>query len=211
MNELVQNPAPRFVANKFDHDPIRTAPVRAVMVLGNASPAAYPAGDDDTPRSRFRLRGEKIMWISSYYTLNWALPLKIKSQLNPLKLFSPYGSIIVKDITFFSNSDWSILHFIANYQNYQMDNILQTTLVITWQGSLQLSVTREECFLSLYTSTPIHANARAWKEKALSGYNSQQIPTDNDIHKMLIIIISLRWKHFVIISYLYKIPIINEL
>ena len=27
---------------------------------------------------------------------------------------------------------------------------------------------------------------------------------------MLIIIISLRWKHFVIISYLYKIPTINE-
>ena len=41
------------------------------------------------------------------------------------------------------------------------------------------------------TSTPIHA--RAWKEKALAGYNSQQIPTKNDIHKMLIIIISLRW------------------
>ena len=30
------------------------------------------------------------------------------------------------------------------------------------------------------------------------------------MHKMLIIIISLRWKHFVIISYLYKIPTINE-
>ena len=27
---------------------------------------------------------------------------------------------------------------------------------------------------------------------------------------MLIIIISLRWKHFVIISYLYEIPTINE-
>ena len=58
------------------------------------------------------------------------------------------------------------------------------------------------------TSTPIHA--KAWKEKALAGYNSQQIPTNNDIHKMLIIIISLRRKHFVIISYLYKIPTINE-
>ena len=58
------------------------------------------------------------------------------------------------------------------------------------------------------TSTPIHA--RAWKEKALAGYNSQQIPTNNDVHKMLIVIISLRWKHFVIISYLYKIPTINE-
>ena len=58
------------------------------------------------------------------------------------------------------------------------------------------------------TSTPIHA--RAWKEKALAGYKSQQIPTNNDIHKMLIIIISLRLKHFVIISYLYKIPTINE-
>ena len=58
------------------------------------------------------------------------------------------------------------------------------------------------------TSTPIHA--RAWKEKALAGYNSQQIPTNNNIHKMLIIIISLRWKHFVIKSYLYKIPTINE-
>ena len=58
------------------------------------------------------------------------------------------------------------------------------------------------------TSTPIHA--RAWKEKALAGYDSQQIPTNNNIHKMLIIIISLRWKHFVITSYLYKIPTINE-
>ena len=58
------------------------------------------------------------------------------------------------------------------------------------------------------TSTPIHA--RACKEKALVGYNSQQIPTSNNIHKMLIIIISLRWKHFVIISYLYKIPTINN-
>ena len=58
------------------------------------------------------------------------------------------------------------------------------------------------------TSTPIHA--RAWKEKALAGYNSQQIPTNNNIHKMLIVIISLRWKHFVIISYLYKIPTIDE-
>ena len=57
------------------------------------------------------------------------------------------------------------------------------------------------------TSTPIHA--RAWKEKALAGYNSQQLPTNNNIH-MLIIIISLRWKDFVIISYLYKIPRINE-
>ena len=53
------------------------------------------------------------------------------------------------------------------------------------------------------TSTPIHA--RAWREKALAGYNSQQIPTKNDIHKMLIISISLRWKHFAIKSYLYKI------
>ena len=59
-----------------------------------------------------------------------------------------------------------------------------------------------------HTSTHIHA--RAWKEKALVGYNSQQIPTSNNIHKMLIIIILLRWKHFVIISYLYKIPTINE-
>ena len=57
-------------------------------------------------------------------------------------------------------------------------------------------------------STLIHA--RAWKEKALAGYNSQQIPTNNNIHKMLIIIISLRREHFVIISYLYKIPAINE-
>ena len=56
---------------------------------------------------------------------------------------------------------------------------------------------------STETSTPIHA--RAWKENALAGYNSQQIPTENDIHKMLIIIILLRWKHFVIKSYLYKI------
>ena len=62
--------------------------------------------------------------------------------------------------------------------------------------------------INVITSTSIHA--RAWKDKALAGYNSQQIPTNNNIHKMLMIIISLRWKHFVIISYLYKIPIIND-
>ena len=39
---------------------------------------------------------------------------------------------------------------------------------------------------------------------------SKQIPTNDNIHKMLIIIISLRWKHFVIIAYLFKIPTINE-
>ena len=64
-------------------------------------------------------------------------------------------------------------------------------------------------FIPRITSTPIHA--RAWKGKALADYNSQQIPTNNNIHtNMLIIIISLRWKYFVIISYLYKIPTINE-
>ena len=48
------------------------------------------------------------------------------------------------------------------------------------------------------------------KREIPGGFNSQQIPTNNNIHKMLIIIISLRWKHFVIISYLYKIPTIDE-
>ena len=62
--------------------------------------------------------------------------------------------------------------------------------------------------VQISTSTPIHA--RAWKKKAPAGYNSQQLPTNNNIHKMLIIIISLRWKHFFIISYLYQIPTINE-
>ena len=36
MNELVRDPAPRFVPTKFDRDPVRTAPVRAVTMLGNA-------------------------------------------------------------------------------------------------------------------------------------------------------------------------------
>ena len=48
------------------------------------------------------------------------------------------------------------------------------------------------------------------KRKPRRFYNSQQTPTNNSIRKMLIIIISLRRKHFVIISYLYKIPAINE-
>ena len=33
MNELVRDPAPRFVPTKFDLDPIRTAPGRAVTSL----------------------------------------------------------------------------------------------------------------------------------------------------------------------------------
>ena len=33
------------------------------------------------------------------------------------------------------------------------------------------------------------------RERGLAGYDSQQIPTNNDIQGMLIIIISLRWKH----------------
>ena len=59
MNELVRDPAPRFVPAKFDHDPITTAPRRAVTVLGNARPPARPAGDDNTPRAQFGLRGKK--------------------------------------------------------------------------------------------------------------------------------------------------------
>ena len=55
MNELVRDPAPRLVPTKFDRDPIRTAPVRAVTVWGNAR----QAGDDNTPRGRFGLRGKK--------------------------------------------------------------------------------------------------------------------------------------------------------
>ena len=74
--------------------------------------------------------------------------------------------------------------------------------------SFQIALAAARAITTTTTSTPIHA--RAWKGKALAGYNSQQIPTNNNIHKMLIIIISLRWKHFVIISYLYKIPTSNE-
>ena len=69
-------------------------------------------------------------------------------------------------------------------------HVTKTTFAVQWMA-----------IVLGHTSTPIHA--RAWKEKALAGFNSQQIPTNNNIHKMLIIIISLRWKHFVIISYLY--------
>ena len=43
MNELVWDPAPRFVPTKFDRDPIRTAPGRAVRVWGNARPPARQA------------------------------------------------------------------------------------------------------------------------------------------------------------------------
>ena len=38
MNELVRDPVPRFVPTQFDRDSIRTAPVRAVTVWGNARP-----------------------------------------------------------------------------------------------------------------------------------------------------------------------------
>ena len=33
MNELIQNPAPRFLPTKFDRNPVKTAPVRAVTGL----------------------------------------------------------------------------------------------------------------------------------------------------------------------------------
>ena len=33
MNELVRDPAPRFLPTKFDSDPVTTAPVRAVTGL----------------------------------------------------------------------------------------------------------------------------------------------------------------------------------
>ena len=59
MNKLVEDPAPRFIPTKFDRDPIRTAPRRAVMVWGNARLPARPAGDDNTPRAQFGLRGKK--------------------------------------------------------------------------------------------------------------------------------------------------------
>ena len=55
MNELVRDPAPRIVPTKFDRDPIRTAPGRAVTVWGN-----HPAGDDNTPRAQFGLRGKNL-------------------------------------------------------------------------------------------------------------------------------------------------------
>ena len=58
MNELVRDPAPRIVPTKFDCDPIRTVPGRAVTVWGNARPPARPAGDDNTPRAQFGLRGK---------------------------------------------------------------------------------------------------------------------------------------------------------
>ena len=58
MNELVRDPAPRFVPTKFDRDPIRTAPGRVVTVWGNARPPARPAGDDNTLRAQFGLRGK---------------------------------------------------------------------------------------------------------------------------------------------------------
>ena len=57
MNELVRDPAPRFVPTKFDRDPKRTAPGSAVTVWGNTR----PAGDDNTPRAPFGLRGEKAI------------------------------------------------------------------------------------------------------------------------------------------------------
>ena len=35
MNELVRDPAPRFVPTMFDRDPLRTAPGRAVKGLAD--------------------------------------------------------------------------------------------------------------------------------------------------------------------------------
>ena len=71
MNELVRDPAPRIVPTKFDRDPIRTAPGRAVTVWGNARPPARPAGDDNTPRAQFGLRGKNYfnalnLWLLIY-------------------------------------------------------------------------------------------------------------------------------------------------
>ena len=66
MNELVRDPALRLVPTKFDRDPIRTAPGRAVTVWGSDRPPARPAGDDNTPRARFGLRGKNdvhLIWV----------------------------------------------------------------------------------------------------------------------------------------------------
>ena len=38
MNELIQDPAPRFVPTMFDCDPIRTAPMGAVTGLSGQNP-----------------------------------------------------------------------------------------------------------------------------------------------------------------------------
>ena len=43
MKELVRDPGPRIVPTKFDRDPIRNAPERAVTVWGNARPPARQA------------------------------------------------------------------------------------------------------------------------------------------------------------------------
>ena len=57
MNELARDPAPRFVPTKFDRNPMRTAPGRAVTVCGKAR----PAGDDNTPLTQFGLRGKNLL------------------------------------------------------------------------------------------------------------------------------------------------------
>ena len=41
-----------------------------------------------------------------------------------------------------------------------------------------------------------HLSCKSMKEKALAGYHSQQIPNNNDIQRMLTIVISLRWMHY---------------
>ena len=48
MNELAWDPAPRFAPTKFDSDPIRTVPGRAVTVWGNACPGACPPAQQAT-------------------------------------------------------------------------------------------------------------------------------------------------------------------
>ena len=79
MNKLVRDPAPRFVPTKFYHDPIRTAPVRALTVWGNAHP---PSRQRQYPSSPIRAEGKNCTLarrIDRSHKCGWPWQLVAKS------------------------------------------------------------------------------------------------------------------------------------
>ena len=76
---------------------------------------------------------------------------------------------------------------------------------LPWRLPGQLRHFRISPMEQLHLFMPEHEKRKPWQVIIPS---KKQFT--NNIYKMLIIIISLRWKHFVIISYLYKTPTIKE-
>ena len=97
---------------------------------------------------------------------------------------------------------WIITSYYPNgYKSYR-NNFVCIKIACNWYCSHILSTFNWCCKIQLCYDyylvklIQVHLSCKSMKEKALAGYNSQQIPNNNDIQRMLIIVISLRWKHF---------------